>query len=1161
MSIQQQVTINAHYTRSINLERDSSSMAVLKAYVPTSRALRTLGRVADTLHDGVAPRAWTLVGPYGSGKSSFSLFASELLSYEFGDMQATAMQKLRSVDEGLASRIDEGLGDSEGFLRVLVTGSPAPMSRALLAAIHERADELFSARRGRKPSVLGDIVKLLGGSEILVADFINCVKQLQSALTKAGYSGIVVVIDELGKFLEYEARHYGANDIFLLQALAEHACAGCDCNLLLFVTLHQSFEQYARGLGEHLRAEWAKVHGRFEEIPFLESQEQVLRVVASAIAHDFSKAQQKSIAASAQSAATALAGAGALPSGLGAKDAAALFASCYPLSPVAALVLPLLCQKVAQNERTLFSYLGSHEEHGLQDVLSRFESEADWVQLHHVFDYFVANQTASFGDQGLHRRWAEVATALDRVGDVPDATLELLKAIGLLNIVGARDGLKASEDVLQLAASEPKVLRRAISALKKKSVVTFRKFGGEYRVWQGSDFDLEEAFVEAKEQLGEFDLAETLNKGEFLPPVVARRYTIRNGALRFFTPQFVDARTLSKGIDSLGQPRIVLFLAASKDDESVFLSEHVKSFDALDVVAVCNNGAELRETTREVLALERIGHSSQELANDPVAKREFSDRLGAARVAQKMALNGLFESPGLSAWHHNGKQLDVSNKRTFQEALSAVLESVYRKCPTVHNELVNRDKPSSNANAARIKLLHAMMHHADKPDLGMDKFPPEKGIYRSVLFQTGLHREVELNQWQLCEPEKGTPFYDVWQRIESFLESTEGEPRAFIELNKELMAPPYGVKAGLLPILYFAVYCTQRSSLAVYEQRKFMPSFTPDMLDRFVKRPDEFKFQRFRVDGLRQSIYDEYLSLFEDNNDKTVLQLVRPLADLISGLDEFTMQTRSHLISEPAKKLREAFKLAKSPHALLFEDLPKALGFGDQIASTDKALTGYAEALTNGLRELKYAQAKLRTGFKELIAQSFHVASDISLSELRKEAATRYRGLDAHTVDVDGVKAFITRVTNTKVDDDEWLDNVLMFLGRKPSGKWTDADMAEAEARLADFSKRLLDLRSLRLHYDKTLADGQSDIEVILLKSMRAGGSSEEQVVDIDAATHQAIAGLKKEMNERMAGLTTRKLRLALLAELVDEFLNDQEQSKKAPAAEKRNKGKMKRVQ
>ena len=79
------------------------------------------------------------------------------------------------------------------------------------------------------------------------------------------------------------------------------------------------------------------------------------------------------------------------------KEAATLFARCYPLSPAAALVLPLLCQKVAQNERTLFSYLGSHEEHGLQDVLSRFESVDDWVQLHHVFDYFVANQAASLG--------------------------------------------------------------------------------------------------------------------------------------------------------------------------------------------------------------------------------------------------------------------------------------------------------------------------------------------------------------------------------------------------------------------------------------------------------------------------------------------------------------------------------------------------------------------------------------------------------------------------------------------------------------------------------------------------------------------------------------------------------------------------------------------
>ena len=65
MSMQKRVSVNTHYTRSINLERDASSVDVVKAYIPTSRALRTFARVADTLHEEQAPRAWSWIGPYG----------------------------------------------------------------------------------------------------------------------------------------------------------------------------------------------------------------------------------------------------------------------------------------------------------------------------------------------------------------------------------------------------------------------------------------------------------------------------------------------------------------------------------------------------------------------------------------------------------------------------------------------------------------------------------------------------------------------------------------------------------------------------------------------------------------------------------------------------------------------------------------------------------------------------------------------------------------------------------------------------------------------------------------------------------------------------------------------------------------------------------------
>ena len=70
------------------------------------------------------------------------------------------------------------------------------------------------------------------------------------------------------------------------KSLAEHACKGSKVNLYLFVMLHQSFEQYAKGLGENLKNEWSKVQGRFEEVPFLESAEQVLRVVSAAFEYE-----------------------------------------------------------------------------------------------------------------------------------------------------------------------------------------------------------------------------------------------------------------------------------------------------------------------------------------------------------------------------------------------------------------------------------------------------------------------------------------------------------------------------------------------------------------------------------------------------------------------------------------------------------------------------------------------------------------------------------------------------------------------------------------------------------------------------------------------------------------------------------------------------------
>ena len=58
-------------------------------------------------------------------------------------------------------------------------------------------------------------------------------------------TGLLLVIDELGKFLEYATQHPAQGDMFVLQTLAEFADRSEDTPLFLLTILHQAFEMYA----------------------------------------------------------------------------------------------------------------------------------------------------------------------------------------------------------------------------------------------------------------------------------------------------------------------------------------------------------------------------------------------------------------------------------------------------------------------------------------------------------------------------------------------------------------------------------------------------------------------------------------------------------------------------------------------------------------------------------------------------------------------------------------------------------------------------------------------------------------------------------------------------------------------------------------------------
>ena len=91
----EQISIHGRFVRSVNVERDADRVEPLDGYIVTACALDVVERIATTAVAGESGGAWSLTGPYGSGKSSLAL----LLDAALGPKSTTRELAWRLIDE------------------------------------------------------------------------------------------------------------------------------------------------------------------------------------------------------------------------------------------------------------------------------------------------------------------------------------------------------------------------------------------------------------------------------------------------------------------------------------------------------------------------------------------------------------------------------------------------------------------------------------------------------------------------------------------------------------------------------------------------------------------------------------------------------------------------------------------------------------------------------------------------------------------------------------------------------------------------------------------------------------------------------------------------------------------------------------------------------
>src|SRR4051812_24013242 len=99
-----QLTARPRFARSANLERDAASLEPLDGYLLTSRALDVIDRLATAAAIGPSGGAWSVTGPYGSGKSSLGLLIDALFGPHDDGVYSRAIDLLNETSPGTAER-------------------------------------------------------------------------------------------------------------------------------------------------------------------------------------------------------------------------------------------------------------------------------------------------------------------------------------------------------------------------------------------------------------------------------------------------------------------------------------------------------------------------------------------------------------------------------------------------------------------------------------------------------------------------------------------------------------------------------------------------------------------------------------------------------------------------------------------------------------------------------------------------------------------------------------------------------------------------------------------------------------------------------------------------------------------------------------------------
>ena len=1128
MALRDRIHIARRFQRAVRIDADMGKPNALDGFIcPQSSAntLRSMARYVSETGQG----AFTWTGPYGSGKSSLAVALSALLSGHPTLQKQAAKVFGRKLADAMKRELPTG---SKGWRVLPVVGCRENPVAVIGEALKASG---WIARRPRG-----------GWTE---ARLVASLAEIATSKPRT-HGGLILFVDEMGKFLEAAVRDEA--DIYIFQQLAE-AASRSNGRFLFVGVLHQAFDEYAHRLSHEMRDEWAKIQGRFIDLPVNAAGEEQIDLISRAIEsrHKPKKPSQLS---------TVVAQFVHRNRANDAAGLAGILENCWPLHPVVACLLgPISRHRFGQNQRSIFGFLNSSEPHGFQDFLYS-ATENDLYRPEKLWDYLCTNlEPAILSSQAGHR-WALAVDALERCdalgGDV--FHINLLKTIAVIDLFKERSGLVPDFGLLRACFPEKseRSLRGGLLQLDKWSLIIFKKFQGAYAIFAGSDFDIDGAVGRMLEEIGDIDFS-VLKSLTGLQPILAKRHYHETGAMRWFDINIAlasDVIELARCFKAKnGVVGEFLLVIPTQDESEDVVKKSCREAAKLSepgriiVAGFSNYSRTFAALARELLALDKINNDYPELAGDSVARREVSARLAELQARLESELN---KSLGEAEWYRKSCAPKQYRQVDLNSLASELADKYFDQCPIFRNELLSRQKPSGSAITAQNALLRRMIHNEGDKRLGIDGYPAEGGLLASLLEVTHLYSKDE---WHFVPPSKRNDphrIYPAWDAAVRYIKKNKKRSVSISELfDKVWSQPPYGIKEGLMPVLSVAFILSQRENLAIYREGVFRTQFDDVDIERLARDTEAIQLRWMNLNPVARRLLSELSDIVRELDKNNELKQLEPI-DVARGLVAIYEQLpqwarRTMRLSANAVQVRLIFQRASDPNKFLFDDIPALLKGKRDISPDTQNVQEIVSIVNEGLQELVHAYPSMLHRLRDMMLDELQVPnlSRQSLSELRERAV--------NIKDLTGdfrLDAFAGRLSEYDGNDAAF-EGVASLVADKPPHDWVDRDVDRAAIEIADMSQKFLRAEVF------TRIKGRPEKRRAMAVVVGIEGKPVPILEEFDIADSERVA--VSHLVDRISPMletvdkNSRKIILAALAELSADYMQDDiepEQRKKGRA-------------